>query len=76
MRLSPPRAVGFMATVLSLLSGAVYNIAITRKLTLDYLGLLNIVNSAVAFSSLPVTIPSFTRPGRWPRMDRSTWWQL
>ena len=59
MRISP-RAMGFMATVLSLLSGAVYNIAITRKLTLDYLGLLNIVNSAIAFSSLPVTIPSFT----------------
>lgn len=59
MRLSP-RVLGFVSTLLSLLSGAVYNIAITRKLTLDYLGLLNIVNAAVAFSSLPVAIPSFT----------------
>lgn len=59
MRLSP-RVLGFASTLLSLISGAVYNIAITRKLTLDYLGLLNIVNAAVAFSSLPVAIPSFT----------------
>ncbi len=50
------------ASLLSLVSGLVYNIAITRKIPTAGLGLLSLLNAALAFSLLPTALTGFVFP--------------
>ena len=56
------RMMAVLASLLALLSSFTYNIAITRKIPTAGLGLLSLLNAAVAFSSLPTALISFAYP--------------
>ncbi|MFB6490187.1 MAG: hypothetical protein TU35_002885 [Thermoproteus sp. AZ2] len=56
------RLLGLATTLISLVASLIYNIAITRKLSIDDLGLLTLLNAATAFSLLPNAVLSFVFP--------------
>ena len=50
------------SSLLSIAASFVFAIAVTRKLPLEYLGVLNVYSASIIFGSLPVGIISFMSP--------------
>ncbi|MGC8568965.1 MAG: hypothetical protein ACP5LW_03050 [Nitrososphaeria archaeon] len=53
------RALALAGSALSIGASFLFSIAVTRKLPLEYLGLLNVFSAAIAIGSLPIGISSF-----------------
>ncbi len=53
------RALALMSSALSIGASFLFSIAVTRKLPLEYLGLLNVFSAAIAIGSMPIGISSF-----------------
>jgi len=56
------RLLGIVSSLLALMSGLVYNLIITRKLPIEGLGLLLLLNASLAFSMIPTGILNFIVP--------------
>jgi len=56
------RILAVLSSLLSIGASFVFAIAVTRKLPLEYLGVLNIYSASIVFGSLPVGIVSFMSP--------------
>mgnify|MGYP001773050382 CR=1 FL=1 len=56
------RVLALFTSLLSIAASFVFAIAVTRKLPLDYLGILNVYSASIAFGTLPVGIVSFMSP--------------
>ncbi len=56
------RVLAIFTSLLSIAASFVFAIAVTRKLPLEYLGILNVYTASIAFGSLPVGIVSFMSP--------------
>ena len=56
------RTILIFNTLLTLAASFVFNIAVTRKLPLFDLGLLNLFTGAISLGSIPISIPSFMAP--------------
>lgn len=56
------RILAIFSSLLSIAASFVFAIAVTRKLPLEYLGILNVYSASIIFGSLPVGIVSFMSP--------------
>jgi len=56
------RILAVFSSLLSIAASFVFAIAVTRKLPLEYLGVLNVYSASIIFGSVPVGIVSFMSP--------------
>ncbi len=56
------RLTALLVSLISIAASFAFSIAVTRKLPLVYLGVLNVFNGAIIFGSLPIGIVSFMSP--------------
>ncbi len=56
------RVLAIFSGLLSIAASFVFAIAVTRKLPLEYLGILNVYSASIIFGSLPVGMISFMSP--------------